>query len=132
MTNKEDKYLLKFETESKDGLTEHKFTIPYYVYKDNDLYIAYCPSLDITTSGKDFNDAIAQFYENFQLYIEYCLEENTLIDDLIDHGWKLDGVKLLQPTLDELLVKQEFRHLLESDTEYERLNAVFKLQPITV
>lgn len=123
-----EQYKINLESVCEDGVTEHKFTISYYVYCVDGLYIAYCPSLDITTSGKDYNDAIMQFHENFQLYLEFCIEENTLLEDLKEHGWKLEGVKLIQPSFDELLVKQEFRHLLESDTEYDRLNAVFKLQ----
>lgn len=123
-----DKIGLKFESQSSGKEVIHKFNIHFYVFKSEDIYIAYCPALDITTSGKDFNDAIAQFYENFQLYVEWCEEKGTLVDDLIDHGWKQNGVTLIQPSFDDLLVKQEFRHLMESDQEYERLNAKVELQ----
>lgn len=57
------------------------------------MFIAYCPALDITSTGEDINDVVTQFYEHFQLYVECCLKDNTLIQDLQNHGWKLEGVK---------------------------------------
>lgn len=78
---------VQMTTDCTEGRNKHKFNINYYVFQDEGRYIAYCPALDITTSGVDFNDAVAQFYENFQLYVECCLEEGTLIDDLKAHGW---------------------------------------------
>lgn len=68
------------------------------------MFIAYCPALDITSAGDSLNDVVTQFYEHFQLYIECCLEDNTLVEDLQNHGWKLDGVKLCQPTFGDLLI----------------------------
>ncbi|MDE5849312.1 MAG: hypothetical protein K2H38_04150 [Muribaculaceae bacterium] len=119
---------MNLEKEWAEGKSKHKFLIQYYVYESDGMFIAYCPSLDITSTGFDFNDAVAQFHEHFQLYIEFCLEQNTLIEDLIAHGWKLDGVTISQPSFDELLMKQEFKHLMESSTEYERLNAILKFE----
>lgn len=123
-------YKVQLTTECHEGDKTHRFNLHYYVFKDEDSYIAYCPALDITTSGTDFNDAVAQFYENFQLYIECCLEDGTLIEDLLDHGWKLQGAQLIQPSFDELLRKQEFRCLLDSDKEFDKLNAPLRLQTV--
>lgn len=120
--------LVKLESECRDNNCHHRFVIQYYVYEEDGRYIAYCPSLDLSSSGSSFNDVITQFYEHFQIYIECCLEDDTLIDDLKAHGWKLEGVTLSQPSFEELLMKQEFKHLMESNTEYERLNALFNIQ----
>lgn len=119
---------LNLEKEWFEEKVKHKFVIQYYVYESEGMFIAYCPALDITSTGSDFNEAVAQFHEHFQIYIEFCLEQNTLIEDLVAHGWKLDGVTISQPSFDELLMKQEFKHLLESSTEYERLNAILKFE----
>ena len=67
---------------------EYRFAIEYYIFREGDNLIAYCPSLDISTSGKDYSDAVKNFYERFQIYIETSLEMGTLLDDLKDHGWE--------------------------------------------
>lgn len=119
---------MNLEKEWSQEKIKHKFIIQYYVYESDNIYVAYCPALDITSTGKDFNEAVAQFHEHFQLYLDFCLEEDTLIEDLKAHGWKLEGITLSQPSFGELLMKQEFKHLMESSTEYERLNAILKFE----
>ena len=74
--------------------TEYRFAIEYYIFREGENLIAYCPSLDISTSGKDYGDAVKNFYERFQIYVETCLEMGTLWDDLKDHGWKVTDKKL--------------------------------------
>ena len=70
---------------------DYRFSLEFFVFQENGLQIAYCPSLDISTSGTTFNEAVGNFYEMFQLYIECCVENNTLHDDLLAHGWKLQS-----------------------------------------
>ena len=53
---------------------EYRFAIEYHIFREGDNLIAYCPSLDISTSGKDYGDAVKNFYERFQIYVETCLE----------------------------------------------------------
>lgn len=67
--------------QDKKTTEEFRFAIEYYIFRENDYLIAYCPSLDISTSGKDYPDAIKNFYEQFQIYVETCLELGTLWDD---------------------------------------------------
>jgi len=55
-----------------------KLSVDFYVYEEGNLHIAYCPALDLTTTGTDFNDAVSQFHEALQLYVECCVDEGTL------------------------------------------------------
>ncbi len=65
-----------------------KFDLEIYLFnEDADTVIAYCPSLDISTTGGDFNDAMKNFYERFQLHIEWCVENGTLEKDLENHNF---------------------------------------------
>ncbi|MCM1490403.1 MAG: hypothetical protein NC095_06215 [Muribaculum sp.] len=116
------------QAECYESTRKHRFNIQYYIYEADGMYIAYCPALDITSTGEDINDVVTQFYEHFQLYIECCIEDNTLIQDLQNHGWKLEGVKIYQPSFGDMMMKQEFRRLMESDTEYERRNAILQFE----
>lgn len=80
---------VKLTAEASDNFgKEYRFSIEFVIFRENDLFIAYCPSLDLSSSGESFNDAISNFYEMFQLYIESCVENKTLFADLAAHGWK--------------------------------------------
>ncbi len=81
--------IVNFETECFEENRQHRFNIQYYIFKSEGRYIAYCPALDMTSSGEDMNDVIKQFYEHFQLYVECCIEDNTLIEDLKAHEYLL-------------------------------------------
>ena len=65
--------------------TEYHFSIEFYVFQENSSYIAYCPSLDISTCAESYNEAISAFYEMFQFHIECCIENGTLHEDLLAH-----------------------------------------------
>ena len=93
--------------------SEYRFSLEFFVFQENGLQIAYCPSLDISTSGATFNEAVGNFYEMFQLYIECCVENNTLHDDLLAHGWKVQKKQMLPPTFSVLMRKPEMKKLMK-------------------
>lgn len=115
-----EKMILKTSVQD-DASTEYRFQLVFYVFRENGLYIAYCPSLDISSSGKAFNDAIGNFYECFQLHIECCVENGTLHDDLLAHGWKFRKNGVVPPKFPVLMRKPEMKKLLESDLSFERI-----------
>ena len=102
---------------------EYRFSLEFFVFQENGLQIAYCPSLDISTSGATFNEAIGNFYEMFQLYIECCVENNTLHDDLIAHGWKLQKKQMQPPTFAVLMKKPEMKKLMGGNIGFEKVVA---------
>ena len=103
---------------------EYRFAIEYYIFREGENIIAYCPSLDISTSGKDYSDAVKNFYERFQIYIETSLEMGTLWDDLKDHGWKVTEKKLTPPPFSRLVRKPEVSRLLGGHINYEKVSAL--------
>ena len=94
--------------------SEYRFFLEIFVFQENGVQIAYCPSLDISTSGTTFNEAVGNFYEMFQLYIECCVENNTLHDDLVAHGWKLQKKQMQPPTFSVLMRKPEMKKLMKT------------------
>ena len=62
-----------------------RLNLDIYVFRERENYISYCPSLDICSSGKDFNDAVKNFYEAFELYADFWKEHGTLEADLKAH-----------------------------------------------
>lgn len=107
--------------------TEYRFSIEYYVFREDNYMIAYCPSLDICTSGKDYTDAVKNFFERYQIYVESCLEMGTLRDDLKDHGWKVSEKKLTPPPFSKLVRKPEMSKLLGGHTNYEKVSSPMRI-----
>lgn len=115
-----DRFVLK--TSAKDNAdNEYHFQLAFYVFPENELYISYCPSLDISTSGVDFNEAVSNFCERFRLYIDWCVEHGTLYDDLTTHGWKVKEKRIIPPSFSSLIKKPEIRGLLAGNRTYEKV-----------
>ena len=55
---------------------EFRLNVDIYVFREGENYISYCPSLDICSSGKNFNDAVKA---------DYWTEHGTLEADLKAH-----------------------------------------------
>ena len=49
-------------------------------------FIAYSRALDLPASGDTYEDAVCNFGEVVQLYVECCKEGGTLQADLARHG----------------------------------------------
>lgn len=65
-----------------------RVTLDVYVFMEDNTYIAYAPSLDLSGYGKSEEDAIKSFSIVIEEYFSYGLSNNTLIKDLRAHGWK--------------------------------------------
>lgn len=117
-----DKLILKAEAKD-DKATEYRFSLEFYIFQEDQNYIAYCPALDLSTCAKTYNDAISSFYEMFQLHVECCIESGTLHDDLLAHGWKFRKKSILPPTFSVLMKKPEMKKLMGSNLSFERVVA---------
>lgn len=76
-----------------------KLSVSVIVFKENDVYIAYCPSLDL--SGYDHTEEAAKrdFEYVLRQWLTEQMESNTLHDDLRQHGWKMNGTQCVPPIL---------------------------------
>ncbi|MDR2653583.1 MAG: type II toxin-antitoxin system HicB family antitoxin [Prevotellaceae bacterium] len=98
-----------------------------YVFIENDIYVAYCPSLDISAAGNSFDDALKEFSEIFQLHIEYCMTKKTLFEDLKQHGWVIKKKTAKAPEIEEMIVKNDtFKNIL-SNKNYQKI-----IQPVHI
>ena len=126
----ENRTTIKLSTTAtdQDTQTKYHFNISFYIFKDGDSYISYCPSLELSSSGKNIEEAIKNFYECFQLHIECCAEMGTLFDDFRDHGWKISKGKIIPPTLIEMIKKEKVTNILDGHLNYNHINAPYQLQ----
>ena len=56
-----------------------------YVFKEDNAYISYCPSLDLSGCGNDINEAKDSMEKTLMIYFDYALNKNTLLKDLRNH-----------------------------------------------
>lgn len=105
-------------------------TLDVYVFKEDDIFIAYSPALDLSGYGNSEENAKSSFATVMEQYIDYCLSKRTLVQDLRAHGWKVRSLKqrkMSAPSFDMLLRSNEtFRDILENK-EYRKLAAPFPI-----
>ena len=104
-----------------------RFNVDVYIFKEEDHLTAYCPSLDLATTGTDFQDALKNFYECLQLHVECCMEMGTFEEDLKEHGWRVSQKRLVPPSFLTQLKRPQLSELMRSNTNYERISAPVRI-----
>jgi len=64
-----------------------KYSLPVVILKEGKSFIAYTPSLDISTSALTFSKAKKRFEELVQIFFEELEENGTTEEVLSDCGW---------------------------------------------
>lgn len=115
---------INFTDELKSGKNGIIVKLSIYIFKEDNAYISYCPSLDLSGCGNDINEAKDSMKETLLLYLDYTISKNTLLKDLRKHGWDVRGIKqrkIKAPKFDDLLHNEEFLDILENK-EYQKFD----------
>jgi len=70
----------------KKGFLEVK--LPVSIFKEGKHFIAYTTALDLSTSGKSFEDVKQRFDEAVTIFFEEIIKKGTLEDILTELGWR--------------------------------------------
>lgn len=104
---------------SKQGID---ISVSVYTFKEGNVFIAYCPSLDL--SGYDTTEEKAK--EDFQYmlkeYLHHQLQNNTLQQDLKRHGWSIGIRKYKEPELKDMLDRNRQLRNVVSLPAYSKIN----------
>ncbi len=75
------------------------------IFKEDDVYVALSPELDLSSFGDTIEEAKASFKEAFEAFIEECREMGTLEDVLEESGFakKGDSWESRKPLVEESL-----------------------------
>lgn len=65
-----------------------EINIPVSILKEGNKFIAYSPALDLSTSGKNYDEVKRRFKEILGIFLEELLKKGTLKEVLLDLGWK--------------------------------------------
>lgn len=96
--------------------------VSVFVYKDanypnGNMYIAYCPELDLAGYDTTNRKARKSFEYVLKDYLDYTLQNGTLESDLLKHGWrKLKDGKIVKPSLSSMLKQPQFKSVLSQNT----------------
>ncbi len=77
--------------------------LPVSILREDKKYIAYTPVLDLSTSGKDYEEAKSRFEEIVDIFFEGLVKKGTLREVLQDLGWKHARTKWIPP----IVISQE-------------------------
>lgn len=95
-----------------------KGRLSVFVYKDSqhpdkDVWIAYCPELDLAGYDHGKENAMKSLEVVLSDYFEYGINNGTLEEDLIAHGWhKHKNGKIVNPSNFELMKKGKLNNIL--------------------
>lgn len=68
-------------------MMRYHVAVPVNVFKEGGQFVAHCPVLDFSTSGRTFDQAQERFQEALQMFIEDLVEQGALDEVLQSHGW---------------------------------------------
>lgn len=63
-------------------------SLPVSFLREGKYFIAYSPALDLSTSGKTFEQAKTRFEEIVEIFFEELLQKGTLGKVLTELGWQ--------------------------------------------
>ena len=85
-----------------------EFKLSVSILREDKSFIAYSPALDLSTSGKTYEEAKERFNEVVGIFFEEIIKEGTLEEVLQDLGWKKIKRKWNPP----IVVSQESQTVL--------------------
>ncbi|NDV69251.1 hypothetical protein [Dysgonomonas sp. 25] len=85
---------LSFKAELENSSNNKIFvSLELYEFIEDGMNIIYCPALDLSSYGRNEDEAKKGFQETFEIYINYCMSKKTLVKDLQRHGWNVKSAK---------------------------------------
>jgi hypothetical protein len=99
---------------TKGNLKAH---LDLYSFLEKNVYIIYCPALDLSGYGETEEDARKSFEEVFTSTMKYMVNKNTLHEDLRKHGWNVRGKKshdLKSPKFEDMYrSNKDFKEIID-------------------
>jgi uncharacterized protein YajQ (UPF0234 family) len=121
---------LSFKAEYRDRKGNLTTGLSLYTFKEDNMTIVYCPALDMSACGNTVEEAKKDFSERFRLYLSYCMNKNTLIEDLQKHGWSVKSLKqrkMKAPTTKEMLDKNSTLKDIIYNKEYSKIEELVEM-----
>jgi predicted RNase H-like HicB family nuclease len=76
-----------------------KLNLPVLIFREGKHFIAYSPALDLSTSGKDYEEVKRRFNEVAKIFFEEIILKGTFREVLKELGWKRINQRWQPPSL---------------------------------
>jgi len=83
-------------------------------FKDDGMIVAHCPTLALSTCGRDIDEAKKGFEGCLKIYLEETVRHGTLEKDLMKLGWKAHPLNMTLTPPGHSHYKNIPTHILES------------------
>ena len=91
-------------------------------HPDNDMFIAYCPSLNLVGYGNGEENAKKDFEWVMNDYLSDMVSQGTLEEDLRNHGWTFSQSVFSEPKISDMMTKDEDLKDFIDKGLYHRIN----------
>ncbi len=112
--------LKSFKGEWKRDGNAVEMNLPVMVFEEQGTHIAYIPVLDLSGYGNTEKEASDSLLIVINEYLTYTVRKNTLLKDLIAHGWKIKKKSrpYIAPEITDLINKNEYLHDIVNTKPY--------------
>ena len=69
-------------------LNQLEIKIPVQIIKEDGVFVAYTPALELCTQGDTYEEAEQMLGEMIHIFFEECIERGTIDQVLTECGWK--------------------------------------------
>lgn len=69
-------------------MTKLSAQLPVSIFKEGKHFVAFAPALDLSTSGKSYEQVIARFNEVAEIFFEELAKKGTTEEVLLGLGWE--------------------------------------------
>ena len=91
-------------------------------HPDSDMFIAYCPSLNLIGYGNGEENAKKDFEWIMDDYLNDMVSQGTLEEDLRNHGWTISQSTFSEPKISDMMTKDEYLKDFIDKGLYHRIN----------
>ena len=82
---------------------EISISVSVFLFKEENAYIAYCPSLDLSGYDATEDSAKQDFEYVLREWLREQMDNGTLYRDLAKHGWKVGQEKAIEPSVADMI-----------------------------
>lgn len=83
--------------------TKINFSLPVSFIREGNRIVAYSPAIDLSTSGKTYEEAKKRFIEISSVFFEEIAEQGTMDEVLRELGWR----KVRRQWIPSVIISQE-------------------------
>lgn len=99
-------------------MNEIKISVPVFITKEGDSFVAYCPVLELSSYGDSIKDAKESFEDAIDIFLQETSRKGTLEKMLLSFGWvlrRLPNPLYEPPSINT--VKSSLSRILSSETK---------------